>query len=48
LATTAIGQLSEETLFSRVTVSCDLPPCPTAAPPRPLAELVDALLDVAR
>jgi hypothetical protein len=48
LATTAIGQLSEETLFGRVTVSCDVPPCPTAAPPRPLAEVADALLDVAR
>jgi hypothetical protein len=48
LATTPIGQLSEEALFGHVTVSCDVPPCPTAAPPRPLAEVVDALLDVAR
>ncbi len=48
LATSEIGQLSEEKLFGHVTVSCDAPPCPTAAPPRPLAELVDALLDLAR
>jgi hypothetical protein len=48
LAATPIGQLSEEALFGHVTVSCDVPPCPTAAPPRPLADVVDALLDVAR
>jgi hypothetical protein len=48
LGTSPIGQLSEEALFGHVTVSCDVPPCPTAAPPRPLAEVVDAVLDVAR
>jgi hypothetical protein len=48
LATNEIGQLSEEKLFGHVTVSCDVPPCPTAAPPRQLGDVVDALLDVAR
>lgn len=48
LAAAEIGRLSEETLFGHVTVSCDVRPCATAAPPRRLAVVVDALLDVAR
>ncbi len=48
LAGTALGNTSEERIFGHIVITCDVPPCVTAEPPRPLDHVADALLDVAR